>query len=203
MSGGLSILEPTHPSLRPKAQRAKTMQLAMPMVEGSPSKGHAGVALGGLAGLPSDHPIAHAHDHKRLQRVFAEFDYDHDGSLDVGELRGALGALGLNTSSKQAARVLRTYDADQNGRLEFGEFRSLAAELARFKSGPLMTDEVQRSFAEHDRDGNGKIDVRELELALRDLGLKADTYQAAQILTKYDVDHSGGLELDEFRRLVD
>ena len=203
MSGPHSILEPTHPSLRPKGQRPTTMPLAMPMVEGSPSRGYSGIAQGGLAGLPSDHPIAHAHDHKQLQRVFAEFDYDHDGSLDAGELRGALSALGLNADSTQAARVLRTYDADQSGRIEYGEFRSLAAEIARFKSAPLATDEVQRSFAAHDRDGNGKIDVHELELALKDLGLKADTYQAAQILTKYDVDHSGGLELDEFRRLVD
>ena len=82
------------------------------------------------------------------------------------------------------------------------QFRALATELERFKGRSAQQDEVQRSFNYHDRDGNGKIDVKELEMALAHLGMPTDTNRAAKIMVKYDVDNSGGLELKEFRQLV-
>ena len=197
------ILEPVESFRRAKTHREPPgLHMGVPMVEGS-MVGQA-YATGGKRApnsLPSSHPIAHPHDHMRLQRIFADFDGDHDGTLDVSELKGALAALGLPTSGRQAATVLQQYDADLSGRLDFGEFRALAGELAKFKTGPV-SDEASRVFMWNDKDGNGRIDLKELEASLKMLGMPTDSYQAAQIMVKYDVDSSGGLELAEFRRLV-
>ena len=57
-------------------------------------------------------------------------------------------------------------------------------------------------FHRFDQDKSGDIDARELREALQALGLATDTAQAAKVLAKYDRDHSGKLEFDEFLHLV-
>ena len=210
MSGpqSMNILEPyAHPTLRPKVQReAPTMHMGLPGVEGNfvdegsiLAKSSYGSSLGKL---DKSNPIAQPFDHKKLQRAFDEFDTDFDGTLDAGELKRALAALGLPTTGAQAAKILHKYDADASGRLEFREFRTLAGELQQFKSGPNREDDVSRTFSHWDRDRSGKLEVGELEKALRELGLQTDTESAAKVLVKYDVDGSFGIELPEFRRMV-
>ena len=159
-----------------------------------------------LASLPPTHPIAFPHDYVALQRTFTSYDYDLDGTLDVAELRDALNALGLPTSSREAQRVLKRYDEDRSGKLELGEFRALCAELSQFRHGHV-SDDVHRSFLHFDRDGNGRIDIGELGAALRSLGVDADALQAKRILERYSHSQGGGsssegLEFAEFRRLV-
>ena len=211
MAPPMHILAPQKPMIYTLAGRGNEAQqrrtrteaglhLNFPSVEGRlagsrPAQQHHGRPL------PPGHPTAFPHDHLALQRAFNTYDYDGDGSLDVAELRDALNALGLETSSRQALQVLKRYDDDRSGALELGEFRALVAELREFTHGQI-SDEVHRTFLHHDADGNGRIDVAELSAALQSLGISAGILQASRILKKYDVDASGGLELSEFRRLV-
>ena len=53
-----------------------------------------------------------------------------------------------------------------------------------------------------DEDDSGDIDVAELRIALNDLGVPVDTAAAADVLSQFDADQSGRLDLDEFRKLV-
>ena len=62
-------------------------------------------------------------------RIFAKFDADRSGGIDVSELRRALGELGIDANHKQAANILRQYDDDQSGALEHAEFRRLVGKL--------------------------------------------------------------------------
>ena len=65
--------------------------------------------------------------------VFHRFDKDRSGDIDASELRDALEALGLSTSSEQAVRVMHKYDKDRSGKLEFDEFLRLVTELRSFQ----------------------------------------------------------------------
>ena len=202
-----TILTPPEPRLRPGrgagtgAAPAPALHLNVPNIEGPIGREERFTryvaAQRGLSHLPPSHPIAYPHDYRELERVFSQFDYDLNGTLDARELRRALNALGLQTSSEQAASVLRKYDRDRSGAIDIGEFRALVAELRRFQSMGGATDDVQRTFIFHDRDGNARIDHDELAAALNALGLRTDSTQATQVLKRYDADGSGFLELTE------
>jgi len=63
-------------------------------------------------------------------------------------------------------------------------------------------DHVHQTFLAYDRDHSGTMDVSELQSALLELGLPANTTEAMKILRKYNVDRSGTLSLAEFRQLA-
>lgn len=64
-------------------------------------------------------------------------------------------------------------------------------------------DAARRVFDLYDRDRSGDIDARELQPALRDLGLvDIDSVQAAAILGRYDADRSLKLDFVEFTQLL-
>ena len=61
--------------------------------------------------------------------IFARYDGDNSGSIDVKELRKALASLGIDASLRQARQILRQYDDDMSGHLEIDEFRNLVEKL--------------------------------------------------------------------------
>ena len=64
-------------------------------------------------------------------------------------------------------------------------------------------DRVRAVFRKFDTDNNGKLSVRELKAALKQLGVETSADEAAAILRRYDSDHSHSLDIDEFTRLHD
>merc|ERR1711998_532977 len=69
-----------------------------------------------------------------IARIFYTFDADSSGSIEHGELRAALCALGLPSSASDVERILRRYDADGNNRLDAEEFRNLVVDLRAYLS---------------------------------------------------------------------
>ena len=83
------------------------------------------------------------------------------------------------------------------GRLELAEFRTLIDQIR-----PL--DDVRRIFNQIDSDHSGDIDEAELLIGIHLLGLDSSTHQARELLLrKFGADHSGKIDLDGFRRLID
>ena len=88
-----------------------------------------------------------------MRLIFERYDRNHNGRLDHGELREALGAfgkggmggmdgkggeggrvglgLGLDVTSREAAERLNKYDRDKSGAIEIDEFATLVADLRR------------------------------------------------------------------------
>ena len=61
-----------------------------------------------------------------LAQVFAQFDTDGDGSIDLDELRLGLNkALNMNLPESRVAQLMSALDEDSSGTLEIGEFMSL------------------------------------------------------------------------------
>eukprot|EP00966_Prymnesium_polylepis_P266569 6158326-Prymnesium_polylepis.1 len=93
----------------------------------------------------------------RSVQVFARYDLDRSGGIDVHELRPALRRLGLGVSAPQVTAILRRYDANGDMRIDLVEFAVLVREL--------------QLFASFDRNGDGSLQASELRPALHKLGL--------------------------------
>ena len=108
--------------------------------------------------------------------------------MDADELKPALEKLGLFCSDRNIEKIARAWDADGSGRLDLLEFTDLVRTL--------------QTFMKYDLDKSGDIDVEELRPALRRLGLPGDTDMANAVLSWYDHDDSGRIELHEFAVLA-
>ena len=54
--------------------------------------------------------------------IFRTFDKDKSGSIEVGELRDAMKALGLNKTKEEIKDVMERADKDGSGTIEPDEF---------------------------------------------------------------------------------
>ena len=125
------------PSTSPAALRKPNTSTASPVLKGPTAPGAAAECA------PTDVPIAvaaaaAAGADEGVRRVFAWYDSDGSGSLDLQELRAALIQLGLDAATlglsadeweEQLNAIVHKYDADGSGTLELGEFALLVGDL--------------------------------------------------------------------------
>ena len=65
--------------------------------------------------------------------AFKKFDYDNSGSIDKGELKKAMKALGRSITDAEAVSMMEEADADKSGEIDFMEFRKLVARKSKSK----------------------------------------------------------------------
>ena len=68
-----------------------------------------------------------------VEIVFARYDKDRSGDMDVIELKQALRALNMPVDTAEADQVLNAFDVDSSKRLELHEFRTLVERLRAFQ----------------------------------------------------------------------
>lgn len=90
-----------------------------------------------------------------VEAVFARFDRDGSGELDVRELREALSLLGLPLGSTAAAAVLERFDRDASSRLKLAEFRQLCAELRQAELEGVLPHNARPIGVQGGDDGGG------------------------------------------------
>ena len=62
--------------------------------------------------------------------------------------------------------------------------------------------EIQKVFARFDRDGNGTIEAKELEVIMNQMGSKPTAEQIADMIQAADADASGTIDYDEFLTMM-
>ena len=156
---------------------------------------------------------------EETRHVFTLFDPNRSGGLDVAELRSALAMLGLSADGPQAAALLAKYDTHRSRVLELREFHTLARELRQFhhhvavsggaggSSSSAAVDaewasSVDHAFALADAGTSGVLDVYDLTVALRALGLEAPRSTTLEMMARFDVDHDERIDVHEFRDLA-
>jgi len=118
-------------------------------------------------------------------------DRDNSGSISANELANvAVGGsvLGIDNGMK----LIRVFDVDGNGTIDFNEYASLHKFLLS----------MQQTFKMGDKDGNGRLDAREIHEAILKGGFTNVSFKAAQgLYNKYN--RSGmGLNMAEFISIV-
>ena len=102
-----------------------------------------------------------------IRDVFALFDKDMSGNIDVIELKDAMKALGFNYSKVQMQALMEQADKDGSGEIDQNEFLSL---MARFIIKRDAKEELTRAFRMYDNGGNETIGFDELKQASLAMG---------------------------------
>ena len=86
-----------------------------------------------------------------------------------------------------------------NGRERLAQQPALAPQ---HRPPPPLLNETHTVFETFDRERRGSLDAVQLRTALTALGVSADLAEAQRVLSEYDSNANGRLELEEFSRLV-
>jgi len=118
------------------------------------------------------------------ERIFAAFDADNNGTLDISELQLALTALlGMKVGESLVKKFAKKYDVDGDGNLDFEEFSKCSAEA---KKTPAAFFNNMFSFGNAD-DAREKVTQLEANLdGVADLfaGTEADAETEAEAETE-------------------
>ncbi|XP_051988266.1 calcium-binding mitochondrial carrier protein SCaMC-3-like [Xyrauchen texanus] len=125
---------------------------------------------------------------KRWAEMFDQLDQNKDGRIDVNEFRTGLTAWGIVRS--EVDEIVRVSDTNHDGQLDFEEF----AQYLR-----LHEKELRLMFCSLDSNNDGHIDVAEIQLSLRSLGVNVSTEQASRILQSIDRDGNMTIDWNEWR----
>lgn len=159
-----------------------------------------------------------------LMHIFHSIDLDGNGYLSPTELRLALRHLGIE--EENIAPMIGSVDIDQNGEVSFEEFKIVLRQS--FRDGPGVRIEekkrfrgavlaalgnvngadkesnerrLRRVFQLIDKDGNGTLSHDELSSFLLSFGVLQGNI--ASLIEEIDLDGSGGVDWDEFRKVMD
>jgi Ca2+-binding EF-hand superfamily protein len=134
-----------------------------------------------------------------LERYFQLHDVDENGGLDPDEVSRIVKELGLQPLFEAQ---LRNLDRDQSGRIEATElmpfFERMQGKIALPGLRAAPESGLPGPWTAIDADGDGAIDLGELQVALRriDSGLAR---WARHLLQRHDADADGKLSADELR----
>lgn len=138
-------------------------------------------------------------DEVQLKYAFAMFDSNHDGMLNVEEMKQMLNNIGLHVSDKVIHRVIREASKNNENNDLIRE-QDFLAWFSRFKT-PKEDDaeaDLKAAFMVFDRDRNGYITRDELKSAMQVMGETLSERDLDELLRTTDHDRDGKINYEEF-----
>ncbi|XP_010422291.1 PREDICTED: calcium-dependent protein kinase 31-like [Camelina sativa] len=134
---------------------------------------------------------------KGLKTLFTNIDTDKSGTITLQELKTGLTRLGSKLTKSEVEELMKAADVDGNGTIDIDEF--ISATMHRYKLD--RDDHLYKLFQHFDKDSDGHITKEELEMAMKEYGVK-DEGSIKEIINEVDIDNDGRINFDEFRTMM-
>mmetsp|Transcript_106484 Transcript_106484/g.168138 ORF Transcript_106484/g.168138 Transcript_106484/m.168138 type:complete len:513 (-) Transcript_106484:85-1623(-) len=137
---------------------------------------------------------------KALRETFMALDENSDGLLTVNEMKEGLNRCGLKEIPADLQQIMKDVDSDGSGVIDYTEF--LAATLD--KKVYMAEDVCWQAFRIFDRNGDGKIDKKEIANVLNsDSDVQgAAAKDLAEIIQELDKNGDGEIDFQEFMAMM-
>lgn len=143
---------------------------------------------------------------KTAQAIFSEYDDDGNGTIELGELKDAVGKLGADIKDEDVKAIFDTADVDDSAALDYKEFLTFlcvgfALEIipqddktADFVTGYKL---LMEAFFIFDLDNDGTIVKEEAMSALKTHKSEANVFSGERF-DELDADKNGHVVFSEF-----
>ncbi|KAF5193951.1 Calmodulin [Thalictrum thalictroides] len=136
-----------------------------------------------------------------------KFDADGDGRISKNELRTAMRDLGMCFTTWKSRKGVRIADANGDGFIDDNEIEGLASMPfcpPRHSFQDEMTEEeFKKWLKQFDVDGDGRISKKELQKALRSLGMHFTAWKSGRGIRVADTNRNGFIDENEIKDLVE
>jgi len=136
---------------------------------------------------------------QEIKDAFDLFDKDGSQSIDVGELKDAMKALGIHLDKKQVKLLMEKADKDGSGSIDVDEFTSLMAEKIHARD---TKDELKKAFWMYDDDEGGTIGFENLQRASEDLNVPLTDEEIHMMIQFADSKNLSEVDMDDFFRVM-
>ncbi|PVD32639.1 hypothetical protein C0Q70_08083 [Pomacea canaliculata] len=136
-------------------------------------------------------------DSSEIRELFRSFDRNHDNTICAGELGKVLRCLGMNVSEADVQQIIKELDKNRNGKIEYKEFKAFMQEEMRKAEDPAEQEKaVRMAFRVFDQNGDGFIDVKELQNAMKNLGEPLTDKELTDMMKEADMDKDGKINYE-------
>ena len=119
------------------------------------------------------------------------------GKVTTSELGLVLRSMNKNFSEDQLKKIVGRFDVNGDGQIDFDEFFAMMTRYERKE-----VDELRAAFNVFDRDGDGTISAKELEMIMKALGENIDRETIDLMIESVDTDKNGFIDFNEFKQMM-
>ena len=135
-----------------------------------------------------------------LRGAFDVFDSQKLGYVKYRETKALMRALGFQVNKQEVRDLFRLYERDvETEGLEFFEFREIMMDKVLERD---PREEHRKAFRLFDKDGSGKISLRDMRLLARQIGEKVTDETLLDMIDEFDLDGDGEIDMEEFLQIM-
>ncbi|PHH82964.1 hypothetical protein CDD82_4182 [Ophiocordyceps australis] len=131
----------------------------------------------------------------RIERLWAKLDPAGAGELDLKGLKKGFRSIDhpMKNADDLLQQIMDEVDTNHDGKMQYKEFHAFVEQAER---------QLFLLFQAIDKDGNGKLDMKELQTAFRTAGLTISNRRLADFFHDLDQNHDGFVTFDEWRNFL-
>ena len=134
---------------------------------------------------------------REQREAFNVFDHDKNNKLNKDEARYAFMALGWNFTDEELTSIMNNYAKDDL--ISFDDFSNYL--FTRSKDAEIE-EEIMETFVEMDKDGDGKINAKDLKYLLYSIGEKFEDEEINEIINETSTTNDGCIHYKDMVKLI-
>lgn len=136
-----------------------------------------------------------------IREAFDLFDMDKTGKIDYHEIKLTLKAFGFKIKKQELLNLLEKYDMERNdNKLSFDDFMQLMTEKFSERD---PREEAILAFDLFDEEKKGKINLKNLKKAVKEINENLDENELKAIIEEFDMDKDGYITKADFLKVLD
>ena len=130
-----------------------------------------------------------------LKEAFDLFDMEKTGKIDYHELKLTLKAFGFKISKEEMYSIKEKLDPNSNNKISFDEFIDFMTRNPK--------EEAILAFDLFDEDKKGKINIKNLKKAVKEINENLSDNELKAIIEEFDTDGDGAITKEDFLKIMD
>ena len=136
---------------------------------------------------------------KKLKETFYLVDIDKDNKINTNEVGLTLRALGIYLDENDINEIIKKIDPNNFGKINFEDFKQIFIEKIQTNK---TLDDLIKAFQFFDKEGNNKINFKQLKHGLKILGETLTEEEFNILKEEFDVDDEGNVNYIELAQKI-